>query len=208
MIPASGGGRIRTSANLKGDLETVRNWLVEKEAEGDIDLKQLCVIGSGLGGTLAATWAVADWNWLPNTQGPQGQQVQTVILISPVWADQGISITNALGVRTTSGQREVKPLLEYLPVMIIAGSNDRQSSQLFQRLKGARPTSWFKESANGTKEQSKKKLSPNQPKTGPLVFEEIRSSLRADKLASLPSGNRTPLQLCAWFISETLSGNN
>jgi pimeloyl-ACP methyl ester carboxylesterase len=205
MIPASGGGRIRTSANLKGDLETVRNWLVEKEAEGDIDLKQLCVIGSGLGGTLAATWAVADWNWLPNTQGPQGQQVQTVILISPVWADQGISITNALGVRTTSGQREVKPLLEYLPVMIIAGSNDRQSSQLFQRLKGARPTSWFKESANGTKEQSKKKLSPNQPKTGPLVFEEIRSSLRADKLASLPSGNRTPLQLCAWFISETLS---
>ncbi len=208
MIPASGGGRIRKSANLKGDLETVRNWLVEKEAEGDIDLKRLCVIGSGLGGTLAATWAVADWNWLPNTQGPQGQQVQTVILISPVWADQGISITNALNVRTTSGEREVKPLLEHLPIMIIAGSNDRQSNQLFKRLKGARPTSWFKESANGTKEQSERKLSPNQPKTGPLVFEEIRSSLRADKLASLPSGNRTPLQLCAWFISETLSGDN
>ena len=208
MIPASGGGRIRTSANLKGDLETVRNWLAEKEADGDIDLKQLCIIGSGLGGTLAATWAVADWNWLPNTQGPQGQQVQTIILISPVWADQGISITNALSVRTTNGQREVKPFLEHLPVMIIAGSNDRQSSQLFQRLKGARPASWFKESANGTKEQSKKKLPPNQPKTGPLVFEEIRSSLRADKLASLPSGNRTPLQLCVWFISETLSSNN
>lgn len=208
MIPASGGGRIRKSANLKGDLETVRNWLVEKEAEGDIDLKRLCIIGSGLGGTLAATWVAADWNWLPNTQGPQGQQVQTVILISPVWADQGISITNALNVRTTSGQSEVKPLLEHLPIMIIAGSDDRQSSQLFKRLKGARPTSWFKESANGTKEQSERKLSPNQPKTGPLVFEEIRSSLRADKLASLPSGNRTPLQLCAWFISETLSGDN
>ncbi|MGI9448217.1 MAG: alpha/beta hydrolase [Pirellulales bacterium] len=208
MIPASGGGRIRKSANLKGDLETVRNWLVEKEAEGDIDLKRLCIIGSGLGGTLAATWVAADWNWLPNTQGPQGQQVQTVILISPVWADQGISITNALNVRTTSSQREVKPILEHLPIMIIAGSDDRQSSQLFKRLKGARPTSWFKESANGTKEQSERKLSPNQPKTGPLVFEEIRSSLRADKLASLPSGNRTPLQLCAWFISETLSGDN
>ena len=205
MIPASGGGRIRTSANLKGDLETVRNWLAEKEAEGDIDLKQLCIIGSGLGGTLAATWAAADWNWLPNTQGPQGQQVQTIILISPVWADQGISITNALSARTTTGQHEVKPLLNHLPVMIIAGSNDRQSSQLFQRLKGARPTSWFKESANGTKEQSKKKLPPNQPKTGPLVFEEIRSSLRADKLASLPSGNRTPLQLCISFISEIMS---
>jgi len=205
MIPASGGGRIRTSANLKGDLETVRNWLVEKEAEGDIDLEQLCVIGSGLGGTLAATWAVADWHWLPNTQGPQGQQVRTIILISPVWADQGISITNALNARTTSGRGEVKPLLEHLPVMIIAGSDDRQSSQLFQRLKGARPTSWFQESANGTKQQSKRRPSPNQPKTGPLVFEEIRSSLRADKLASLPSGNRTPLQLCAWFISETSS---
>jgi hypothetical protein len=89
--------------------------------------------------------------------------------------------------------------------MIIAGSDDRQSSQLFQRLKGARPTSWFQESANGTKQQSKRRPSPNQPKTGPLVFEEIRSSLRADKLASLPSGNRTPLQLCEWFINETSS---
>ena len=205
MIPASGGGRLRSTANIRGDIETVRNWLVEKEAEGDIDLEQLCVIGSGLGGTLAATWAVADWHWLPNTQGPQGQQVRTIILISPVWADQGISITNALNARTTSGQVEVKPLLEHLPVMIIAGSDDRQSSQLFQRLKGARPTSWFQESANGTKQQSKRRPAPKQPKTGPLVFEEIRSSLRADKLASLPSGNRTPLQLCAWFISETSS---
>ena len=205
MISASGGSKIRQGPYLKGDLETVRNWLVKKEAEGDINLKQLCVIGSGLGGTLAATWAVADWKWPKNTLGPQGQQVQTVILISPVWADQGISITNALSVRTTSGQREVKPLLEHLPVMIIAGSNDRQSSQLFQRLKGARPTSWFQESENGTKQQSKRRPSPTQPKTGPLVFEEIRSSLRADKLASLPSGERTPLQLCTWFISEISS---
>ena len=118
------------------------------------------------------------------------------------------SITSALGARTALGQREVKPLLEHLPIMIIAGSDDRQASQLFQRLKGARPTSWFKESANGTKQQSKRTLSPNQNKTGPLVFEEIRSSLRADKLASLPSGKRTPLQLCVWFISETLAGSN
>ena len=205
MISASGGSKIRQGPYLKGDLETVRNWLAEKEAEGDINLKELCVIGSGLGGTLAAAWAVADWKWPRNTLGPQGQQVRTIILISPVWADQGISITNALNARTTSGQGEVKPLLEHLPVMIIAGSDDRQSSQLFQRLKGARPTSWFQESANGTKQQSKRRPAPNQPKTGPLVFEEIRSSLRADKLASLPSGNRTPLQLCTWFISETSS---
>ena len=136
MIPASGGGRIRKSANLRGDLETVRNWLLEKEETGDVDLDRLCIIGSGLGGTLAATWAAADWNWLPNTQGPQGQQVQSVILISPVWANQGISITSALGARTALGQREVKPLLEHLPIMIIAGSDDRQASQLFQRLKG------------------------------------------------------------------------
>ena len=208
MIPASGGGRIRKSANLRGDLETVRNWLLKKEETGDVDLDRLCIIGSGLGGTLAATWAAADWNWLPNTQGPQGQQVQSVILISPVWANQGISITSALGARTALGQREVKPLLEHLPIMIIAGSDDRQASQLFQRLKGARPTSWFKESANGTKQQSKRTLSPNQNKTGPLVFKEIRSSLRADKLASLPSGDHTPLQLCVSFISEIMTELN
>ena len=208
MIPASGGGRIRSHARIKGDLETVRGWLKQKESEGDIDLDQLCIIGSGIGGTLAATWAVADWNWLPNTQGPQGQQVKAVILISPVWADQGISMTNALGARIRDGRGEIKPLLEGLPVLIIAGTNDRQSGQLFQRLKGSRPMSWSQESADGTKKQSKRKSLPNQNKTGPLVFEEIRSSLRADKLASLPSGNRTPLQLCVRFIDETLPAND
>ena len=204
MIPASGGGRIRNFAAIKGDLETVRNWLQQKESEGDIDLDRLCIIGSGLGGTLAATWAVADWNWLPNTQGPQGQQVKAIILISPVWADQGISMTNALGARTRDG-RDIKPLLEDLPVMIIAGIKDRQSEQLFKRLKGARPMSWSQESADGTKQQSKRKPLPSQNKTGSLVFEEINSPLRADKLASLPSGNRTPLQMCVQFISESLS---
>ena len=208
MISASGGGRIRSHARIKGDLEAVRNWLKQKESEGDIDLDQLCIIGSGLGGTLAATWAVADWSWLPNTQGPQGQQVKAVILISPIWADQGVSMTNALGARTRDGRGDIKPLLEDLPVMIIAGTNDRQSGQLFQRLKGARPMSWSQESADGTKQQSKRKPLPNQNKTGPLVFEEIRSSLRADKLASLPSGNRTPLQLCVRFIDEILSAND
>ncbi len=204
MIPASGGGRIRSHARIKGDLETVRNWLKQKESEGDIDLDQLCIVGSGLGGTLAATWAVADWSWLPNTQGPQGQQVKAVILISPVWADQGISMTNALSTRIRDGRGDIKPLLEGLPVLIIAGTNDRQSEQLFQRLKGARPMSWSQESADGKEQQSKRRSLPNQNKTGPLVFEEIRSSLRADKLASLPSGNRTPLQLCVRFIDETL----
>ncbi|MBT6460052.1 MAG: alpha/beta fold hydrolase [Planctomycetaceae bacterium] len=208
MIPASGGGRIRSHARIKGDLETVRNWLKQKESEGDIDLDQLCVIGSGLGGTLAAMWAVADWHWLPNTQGPQGQQVKAVILISPVWADQGVSMTNALGARIRDGRGDIKPLLEGLPVLIIAGTNDRQSGQLFQRLKGARPMNWSQESADGTKQQSKRKPLRNQNKAGPLVFEEIRSSLRADKLASLPSGNRTPLQLCVRFIEETLPAND
>ena len=205
MIPASGGGRIRRTARIKGDLETVRMWLEEKGAEDGPNLDQLCVIGSGLGGTLAAIWTAADWNWIPNTQGPQGQQVRALILISPVWSGPGISITNALNARTTFNKLEVKPLLERLPVMIIAGSNDRQSSQLFHRLKGARPTSWFMESENGMPQQSKKHDLPNQKKTGILKFQELPTSLRADKLASLPSGDRTPLQLCISFISEIMS---
>ena len=205
MIPASGGGRIRRTARIKGDLETVRMWLEEKGAEDGPNLDQLCVIGSGLGGTLAAIWTAADWNWIPNTKGPQGQQVRALILISPVWSGPGISITNALNARTTFNELEVKPLLERLPVMIIAGSNDRQSSQLFHRLKGARPTSWFMESENGMPQQSKKHALPNQMKTGILKFQELPTSLRADKLASLPSGDRTPLQLCISFISEIMS---
>ena len=202
MIAGTGGGAIRSQARIRGDLETVRNWLKEREGEGEVDLKRFCVIGSGLGGTLAACWTAADWGWQPNTRGPQGQEVTGLILISPVWADKGVSINTALGARAVVNRQPVKPVLELLPVMIIAGEDDSQAERLFKKFQAARPDNWYQRLADGTKTKSD---SGRKDNSGPVVFVQIDSTLRADKLATLPSGAATPQQFCGWFIRDMLS---
>ena len=204
MITASGGGAIRQQAKISGDLETVYRWLKEQEATGEVNLDCLCVIGSGLGGTLASLWVATDWGWQPNTRGPQGQNVKALILISPKRADKGISINPALAARAFIDRQITQPILKKIPVMIVSGKNESAADRIFQQLKAARPMSWYKQPASGVKSQAENKN--NRPiDTGPLVFVEIESTLRGDKLASLPSGNRTPLNLANWFIKETAS---
>lgn len=199
MIAGTGGGAIRSQARIRGDLETVRNWLKDRAQEGEIDLQRFCVIGAGLGGTLAALWTAADWGWQPNTRGPQGQDVDGLILISPVWAEKGVSLNAALGARAVVDRRPVKPVLERLPVMIIAGENDTQSERLFKSFQKARPTHWFQQLADGTKAES---AAGKRDGAGPAIFVQIDSSLRADKLATLQSGKLRPDQFCNWFIDQ------
>lgn len=205
MIAASGGGAIRQQALVRGDLETVRNWLKAREADGDVDLERLCVIGSGLGGTLASLWTVADWSWRPNTQGPQGQDVKAVVLISPEWAGKGVSLTTALAARAFVDRRATLPLLEHLPLLIIAGRGDAVSERLFKRLQAARPQSWYTIRSDGSKTQADRKDDETPPAgIGPVVYAQINTSLRADKLATLPGSGTTPLALSLWFIKQSI----
>ena len=205
MIAASGGGAIRQTAMVKGDLETVRNWLKAREADGDVDLERLCVIGSGLGGTLASLWTAADWSWRPNTQGPQGQDVKAVVLISPEWAGKGVSLTTALAARAFVERRPTQPLLEHLPLLIIAGRGDAASDRLFKRLQAARPQSWYTIRPDGSKTQADRKGDGTPPAgIGPVVYAQINTSLRADKLATLPGSGTTPLALSLWFIKQSI----
>lgn len=199
MIAGTGGGSIRSQARIRGDLETVRNWLQAKARDGEVNLERFCVIGSGLGGTLAALWTAADWGWQPNTRGPQGQDVDGLVLISPVWAEKGISINTALAARAIVNRRPVKPIAEFLPVMIIAGEDDSQAERLFKTLKQSRPSNWFQQRPDGTKTESPP---GGQDDTGPLIFVQINSLLQADKLATLQSGKLRPDQFCSWFIGE------
>lgn len=199
MIAGTGGGSIRSQARIRGDLETVRNWLQSKARDGEVNLERFCVIGSGLGGTLAALWTAADWGWQPNTRGPQGQDVDGLVLISPIWAEKGISISTALAARAIVNRRPVKPISESLPVMIIAGEDDSEAERLFKTLKQSRPSNWFQQRPDGTKTESPP---GRKDDTGPLIFVQINSPLQADKLATLQSGRLKPDQFCSWFISE------
>lgn len=204
MIAASGHGKIREQSRVAGDLETVYRWLNEQEAAGEVKLDRLCVIGSGLGGTLASLWVATDWAWQPNTRGAQGQNVKSLILISPKLADKGISIKPALALRTFIDRQVAQPIMEKLPILIISGKNDPAAEQIFQQLKSARPMSWYKQLASGTKSQAEHN-DIKSVETGPLVFAQIDTTLRADKLASLPSGSRTPLALINWFLKEAVT---
>jgi pimeloyl-ACP methyl ester carboxylesterase len=78
------------------DMKAVRKFLVTKNDEGQFNLNKLCLVGSGLGANVAATWGAVDWSWPPLAVGKQGQDVKGVVLISPRWKYQGLSMQQAL----------------------------------------------------------------------------------------------------------------
>jgi pimeloyl-ACP methyl ester carboxylesterase len=78
------------------DMESVRGFLVDKNDAGELNLNKLCVVGSGMGASVAANWAAQDWAAPPLAVGKQGQDVKAVVLISPRWSYNGLSMQNAM----------------------------------------------------------------------------------------------------------------
>jgi len=134
MMSASGGGRIRDQSGIRGDVESVRNWIVGETAKGRVPKAPLFVVGSGVGATVAAHWAAADAAWPDNASGPQGREVAGLVLISPTFAAKGFTLNPALAneaVRRT------------IPVLVIAGSDDRDATRVFDQMKRLRPKEWY-----------------------------------------------------------------
>jgi pimeloyl-ACP methyl ester carboxylesterase len=78
------------------DMEAVRSFLVEKNDKEELNLNRLCLVGLGMGATVAVNWAATDWSAPPLTVGKQGQDVKALVLISPRWKDHGVTIQEAL----------------------------------------------------------------------------------------------------------------
>jgi len=176
-IAAATGGRLRDQSALRGEIEAVRNWVKQKSESGTLDIDRLCVVGCGLGATLASMWTAADWNWPPTTTGPQGQQVRALALISPVWATKGISMSLPL----TSDAIQHK-----IPILVMAGKGDRDASRLFDQLKRFRPNEWFQQRSGQAPDKAK---DLEDPADGTAFFIQTDTSLTADKLANDPSLN-------------------
>jgi len=180
-MAAATGGRIRDQSGLRGEIEAVRNWIKQKSGGGGVDIDRLCVVGCGLGGTLAAMWTAADWNWPPTTAGPQGQQVRALVVISPLWATKGISMSVPL---SSEGLQRV------IPLMVVAGKSDRDSVRLFDQIKRFRPDEWFQQRAALSPEKATEKAKGlEDPADGTAFFIQIDTSLTADKLANDPALN-------------------
>jgi pimeloyl-ACP methyl ester carboxylesterase len=174
VIAAARGGTKRDQALIRGDIETVRDFLVEKAAEGEVDLDRLCVVGSGVGGTLASLWTAADWAWPPLASGPQGRQVRAVAVINPIWAYKGLSLSPALA---------AEPLKTTIPVMILAGGSERDAAKLAEQMKRFRPRGWF-EQRLGEEPAKAKSLASSADASS--FFIQVDSPLSADKLATEP----------------------
>jgi dienelactone hydrolase len=185
-IAAAAGGRLREQSSVRGDIEAVRTWIKRRSDGNAIDIDRLCVVGSGLGATLAAMWTVADWNWQPTTTGPQGQQVRALVLVSPVLATKGVSLTGPLA---------TEPFKRSVPIMVFSGSKDKDAAKLFDQLKRLRPREWI-EVREG---QPPAKAPQVEETTDASVFlVQFKTTLTADKLVEDPAINAGD-QLKAFF---------
>lgn len=74
------------------DMEACKRFLKEKHNAGELNLEMLTVIACGDSTPIAATWALADWQWPPYNGVKQGQDVKLMILLSPVRKFESLSL--------------------------------------------------------------------------------------------------------------------
>ncbi len=108
------------------DMEAVRNFLVSKNDAGELNLNKLCLIGSGMGASVAANWALTDWAAPPLAVGKQGQDVKALVLISPRWSYNGLSM---------QGPMKFRSLKENVAWMLIYGEKDTKVQADAMRIK-------------------------------------------------------------------------
>ncbi len=181
-MTATAGGRLREQSAVRGDVESLRNWIKQKSDNGKLGLDRLYLVGSGLGAAIAAGWTAADAAWPPIASGKQGGDVRGLVLIDPSFVTKGFSIGRSLG---------NPPLKNDLPIMLIAGGEDRDVTRVFDPLKRSRPESWFDSRAYDA--EKRLNTSPAKDSEASLVFLKLGGRLTGDALASARStGPRKP----------------
>jgi pimeloyl-ACP methyl ester carboxylesterase len=102
-------------SGLYGEMEAVRNFLVDKNDKEELNLNRLCLVGLGMGATVAVNWAAQDWSTPSLTVGKQSQDVKALVLISPRWKDHGVTLQDAL---------KFTPFKQSVAWMIVVGDPD------------------------------------------------------------------------------------
>ena len=101
------------------DVEAVKQFLLAKNNEGDLNIELLCVVGSEFGAILALNWAVLDWNAPRLPAYKQGQDVKALALISPSQSFKGL---------TTRAATSHPVVRRDLSIMIAAGDGAKDYS--------------------------------------------------------------------------------
>jgi pimeloyl-ACP methyl ester carboxylesterase len=145
------------------DMEAIRSFLVDKNDDGELNLNKLCIVGSGMGASVAVNWAAKDWAAPPLAVGKQGQDVKGLVLISPRWSFNGLSMQDAL---------KFGPFKQNVAWLLIGGAQDQKAKTDLSRV-----------------ESQIEKLHPLIEKTGGkqrsgFEVELMQSSLQGDVLLS------------------------
>lgn len=115
------------------DLEVLKREMLRRHNNGELNIEKLTVIGVELGATIALNWAAQDWSWEQLPTIKQGQDVCTLVLISPQWNYRGIPIDAALNTPALRGE---------VAIQIIAGRKHREwptAQRIFDHCKKSRP---------------------------------------------------------------------
>jgi pimeloyl-ACP methyl ester carboxylesterase len=113
-------------AMATNDMDAVRSFLVDKNDDGELNLNKLCLVGSGMGASVAANWALTDWSYPPLAVGKQGQDVKAIALISPRWAYEGLLM---------QGPMQFRALKARVAWMLVYGDKDPKFKADATRLK-------------------------------------------------------------------------
>lgn len=73
------------------DVECAKRFLLEENNQGHLNIEKLCVLGVGMGGTVALEWALLDWSWPQLPTYKQGRDVKALVLISPEFVFRSLS---------------------------------------------------------------------------------------------------------------------
>ena len=106
------------------DMEAIKEFLLEKNNEEELNLEKLCVVGAEMGADVAAAYAALDWS---ESAGKQGQDVKALVLISPKYVFRNLRISDAL--RSEAVGKE-------LSVLIMVGKENATALAEAARVRG------------------------------------------------------------------------
>lgn len=112
-------------AMVARDMEAIRQYLVEKNDAGELNLNRLAYFGVGLGALIATNGAAVDWEVPILARGKQGRDVKALILVSPPWRQLGLEMLAPL--RQEGVNSEVAFLLTY-------GGKDKKARDTVARI--------------------------------------------------------------------------
>ncbi len=84
---------------VRFDMERLKYFLLQKNNAGELNIEKLCIVGGGMGASVAMTWARLDWNRPPVGNRKQGQDVKALVLLSPEMNTPGLPLAAAVSER-------------------------------------------------------------------------------------------------------------